>query len=375
MSNIFNRLVAIAGVLALCGFGAMVQEHVIKSPDGRIQVEFKLAEGGKPVYAVKLNGVAVTRESKLGIMREDADFTKGLKFATERSGSPVLTETVKDDYEILTAKRRKNSYAANKATFRLRTEDNKQMDIIFQVSNDGLAFRYYFPETSEDVKKITAEATSFHLVEGTKAFLQPMQQAKTGFGNSNPAYEEFYQKDIAAGTPSTLRAGWIFPALFHQGDTWLLISEAGLGRNYCGTRLAHESPDGEYFIGLADKREVKDNGPAWPESKLPWTTPWRLIAVGSLKTIAESTLGIDLADKATGPLIVNGPGRSSWSWPLMGDSNTKYEVQKRFIDYSADMGWEYCLVDALWDKGVRTLDMPVLPHRVWGALNGVEAKP
>jgi aerobic carbon-monoxide dehydrogenase large subunit len=33
------------------------------------------------------------------------------------------------------------------------------------------------------------------------------------------------------------------------------------------------------------------------------------------------------------------------------------------------------VVDALWDRGVHTLDMPVLPHRVWGALNGVEARP
>jgi carbon-monoxide dehydrogenase large subunit len=33
------------------------------------------------------------------------------------------------------------------------------------------------------------------------------------------------------------------------------------------------------------------------------------------------------------------------------------------------------VVDALWANGVRSLDMPVLPHRVWGALNGVEAKP
>jgi aerobic carbon-monoxide dehydrogenase large subunit len=33
------------------------------------------------------------------------------------------------------------------------------------------------------------------------------------------------------------------------------------------------------------------------------------------------------------------------------------------------------VVDALWDKGVRSLDMPVLPHRVWGALNGIDAKP
>jgi hypothetical protein len=345
-------LIATVGILALCGSTAIAQEYTVKSPDGRIQVAFKLADEGQPVYVVKLDGLAVTKESGLGLDREDADFTKGLKLAPEGTQSPVLTETVKDDYEILTAKRRKNIYLANKTTFKLQTTDGKRMDIIFQVSDDGVAFRYYFPEKSADVKKIKEEATSFNMLEGTRAFLQPMQEAKTGFGGSNPAYEEFYQKDIPAGTPSTLKAGWVFPALFHKGDTWLLISEAGLGRNYCGTRLAHESPGGEYFIGLPDKREVKDNGPAWPESKLPWVTPWRLIVVGSLRTIAESTLGIDLADKPATPMTSSGPGRASWSWPLMGDDNTKYDVQKRFIDYAAEMGWEYCLIDALWDKQI-----------------------
>ena len=33
------------------------------------------------------------------------------------------------------------------------------------------------------------------------------------------------------------------------------------------------------------------------------------------------------------------------------------------------------VVDALWSQGVTNIDMPVLPHRVWGAINGVEAKP
>jgi carbon-monoxide dehydrogenase large subunit len=33
------------------------------------------------------------------------------------------------------------------------------------------------------------------------------------------------------------------------------------------------------------------------------------------------------------------------------------------------------VVDALWSKGVTNIDMPVLPHRVWGALNGVDVKP
>ena len=32
--------------------------------------------------------------------------------------------------------------------------------------------------------------------------------------------------------------------------------------------------------------------------------------------------------------------------------NTTYDVQKRFIDYAAEMNWPYCLVDALWDKQI-----------------------
>jgi aerobic carbon-monoxide dehydrogenase large subunit len=33
------------------------------------------------------------------------------------------------------------------------------------------------------------------------------------------------------------------------------------------------------------------------------------------------------------------------------------------------------VVDALWSKGIDNIDMPVLPHRVWGAINGIEVKP
>jgi hypothetical protein len=131
------------------------------------------------------------------------------------------------------------------------------------------------------------------------------------------------------------------------------VSEGSLPRNYCGTRLRSESPDGEYSVGFPDPREIFPGGPVNPESPLPWLTPWRIIVVGSLQTIAESTLGIDLADKPAyrrSPSVQ--PGKASWSWPLLGDNQTTYDTQKRFIDYAADMGWRYCLIDALWDKQI-----------------------
>ncbi|HEU5397180.1 MAG TPA: glycoside hydrolase family 97 catalytic domain-containing protein, partial [Verrucomicrobiae bacterium] len=260
-------------------------------------------------------------------------------------------QLIKDHYEILTAKRRENYYRGNRKVFHLETADGKKMDIIFQVSNDGVAFRYYFPETNSTVHQLTAEASSYHFLPGTHAWLQPMQKARSGWKQATPAYEELYDKDISVGTRSDYGAGWVYPGLFRSGDTWLLVSESSLPRNYCGTHLGDPSADGEYTVAFPDPAEKMGEKIVDPQSTLPWLTPWRFVAVGSLKTIVESTLGTDLADPAKFHSSVK-PGKASWSWPLMGDANTTYDVQKRFIDYASRMHWRYCLIDALWDQQI-----------------------
>lgn len=322
---------------------------LVKSPDGKLVAEVTFGDSATATYSIRLNDQPVLRQSRLGLVRDDEDFSKMISIV--KVDPPVPVE---DHYQILTAKRRDITYKANRSVFHFQSAGGKKMDIIFQVSNDGVAFRYLFPETSADLRKLTHEVSSFHFLPNTTAWLQPMSVAKTGFEGSNPSYEEYYQKGIPAGTPSTLGAGWVYPALFNSGDTWLLVSETGLGRTYCGTRLRHLSPDGEYTVGFPDARETQGGGPANPQSTLPWETPWRIIAVGSLKTIVESTLGTDLADKPSAAIaqVESKPGRSSWSWPLLGDNGTRFDTQKRFIDHAADMGWEYCLVDALWDRQI-----------------------
>ncbi|HEX8921404.1 MAG TPA: glycoside hydrolase family 97 N-terminal domain-containing protein, partial [Pyrinomonadaceae bacterium] len=346
-----KQLAAILTILFCSGaVGATPEPRVsgVTSPNGRLAVEFRLDAAGAPRYAVKLGGKLLLQDSRLGLVREDADFSKGLRLAAESR-----TETVRDRYEILTAKRRLNTYFANRKVFHLQSAASKKMDIIFQVSNDGVAFRYFFPEANARVHRLSEEVSSFHMLSGTRAWLQPMSVARSGWEKTNPSYEEFYEKEIAVGTPSPTGAGWVYPALFRSGDTWLLLSETGLTRNYCGTRLRSESPDGEYQVGFPDARENFPGGGVNPESKLPWLTPWRIIAIGSLKTIVESTLGVDLANKPSRPANSSiKPGKASWSWPLLGDNQTIYEVQKRFIDYAAEMSWRYCLIDALWDKQI-----------------------
>ena len=103
-----------------------------------------------------------------------------------------------------------------------------------------------------------------------------------------------------------------------------------------------------------NKRESFKEGPVYPQSTLPWNTPWRIITIGEgLKTIVESTLGTDLAQpsKLENVSFIK-PGQSSWSWVLLKDDSTIYSVQKQFIDFAADMNWEYCLVDADWDQKI-----------------------
>jgi len=319
----------------------------ISSPDKNIVVTCDIT---KASYSIAYKAGIVLKDSKLGVVREDENFSKALQLV--KVTAPVI---VKDNYTMLNAKRKNIGYIATQRIFETKTASGKKMNIIFRVSNDGVAFQYEFPERSTDIKKITAEATSFHFNEGTRAWLQPKTEAQTGFEHTNPSYEAHYKLDIATGTPSPGPNGWVYPALFRYNDTWMLITEAALGRTYCGTALQQYSTDNEYKINFPEAPEVFTNGKATlnPESELPWKTPWRIIVIGNMKTIIESTLGTDLAFPArkTDPSFIK-PGKASWSWVLQKDDSTVYRVQKKFIDYAADMNWQYCLVDAEWDKKI-----------------------
>ena len=345
---------ALAAAVALLSFdagrAAEVKPHVLlTSPNGRIEVGLSVDATGTPRYDIRLDGRAVLLPSRLGLVRDDADFSSKLELVRT---SPI--ERVADDYEMLTSKRRLNRYRANRRLIDLQGPGGEHLHVIFQASDDGVAFRYYFPRTLPSVRKLQSEASSFNFPQGTTAWLQPMSVAKSGWKSTNPSYEETYEADVPVGTPAPTGAGWVYPALFRSGDAWMLVSESSLPDNYCGSRLRSSWLSSEYTVSFPDPLERMNNGPVNPESTLPWLTPWRFIVVGTLKTIVESTLGTDLADKpaANAAALRGEPGKASWSWPLMGDDQTTFEVQKRFVDYAADMKWRYTLVDGLWDQQI-----------------------
>jgi len=322
---------------------AQSQSYKISSPDKNIEVT---CFPGQATYDISYKGEKVLHDSKLGVIRSDADFSKDLKVI--KVSNPSI---VKDNYTMVNAKKKNISYTATRRVIETEIPSGKKMNIIFQVSNDGVAFQYMFPEKSTDIKHISAEATSFHFYPSARAWLQPKTEAQSGFEHSNPSYEAHYMMDVPVGTPSPEHNGWVYPALFKCHNVWVLITEAALGRTYCGTALQQYSKDGEYKINFPEAPEKIVDGALYPESELPWNTPWRIIALGTLKTIMESTLGTDLAfpAKKIDTSFIK-PGKASWSWVLKKDDSTVFKVQKEYIDFAANMKWQYCLIDAGWDK-------------------------
>lgn len=318
------------------------------SPDENIKVEFGTTIDQVPFFRVLSEGKVVIDTSLLGVISDKGNFAE--KIQIREISRPV---EIQDSYQLNHGKRKHIHYEALQYTVHLENEEEKPMDIIFNLSNDGVAFRYFFPGDSDEEITILEEKSSYNLGDQTRAWLQPMSKAKTGWCETNPSYEENYLMDISPRTPSPIGEGWVYPALFKTPDAWVLISETGLHRNYCGTRLKYDETTNSMKVTFPQEEEIFPGGGLNPRSVLPFYSPWRLITIGSLATITESTLGTDLADKPSEDITRDfKSGLSSWSWVLLKDDFTNYETSKKFIDYASKMNWSYCLIDADWDQKI-----------------------
>ncbi len=336
-------LLLVAVALVSC---SLLPQSGLQSPDQKISINVYLTPEHTLAYAVSRQGEKVLLESDLGLVLQGADFTHNLKLVSSSAITPVS-----DDYQMMIGKRHSIHYAANEQVFHIENAQQQKMDVTFRVSNDGVAFRYQVADASIKDKQFVSEASSFHFAESTRAWMQPAAVAKSGWSHVNPSYEEIYQNDIPVGTASPEISGWVFPALFRSGDNWVALSETNIDGSWHASRLQQDSSGGEYKIGLPMAAEVFTGGGLLAHSTQSLTSPWRIMALGSLSQVMESTLGTDLAAPAIDfdKKLVQ-PGLASWSWAMLKDDSITFDIQKRFIDYAADMHWNYTLVDVNWDQ-------------------------
>lgn len=326
---------------------ASAENKQITSPDGKLVVTVSDTDG-RPSYSVSYDNVLFLQPSPLGMVANIGDFSSGMSLEKN-----VSTNKIDETYELASIKKSKVRYVANEAVFSFTQQGKTIYDVIFRISNNDVAFKYkMYPQGETLSCVVEQEATGFVFPDGTTTFLCPQSKPMGGFARTSPSYETSYTADDAAGK-NGWGEGYTFPCLFRNGDNgWVLVSETGVNGGYCASRLlGHKG--GTYTIGFPQEGEANGNGTASPGIALPGETPWRTITVGkTLAPIVETTVPFDVVKplyQAKGEYTY---GKGSWSWIIGMDGSTNYKEQLRYIDFSAAMGYQSVLVDALWDKQI-----------------------
>lgn len=331
----FITLLLLSVILSLSA-----QKATVVSPSQKIIVELfntQGAEEGEWFLKVKISDKGKTSEVipqiALGLDRNDQNFSKELKFL--KAGKTLL---INEEYTTIHGKRSQCSNSSNEVIVTFENSTKAKMNLFLRAYNDGVAFRYEFPEKSGSFV-MKDELTAYSIPDSTKRWLQKF----------NPANESIYtlMKD------GEVQQDWAYPALFNtpENDYWYLIHEADLDRNYCGTKLSNISGKTTYKLTFPDQWNGRGKGESLPTISLPWKSPWRVIIAGSLADIVESTL----VDDVCPPSLISRtdwikPGVASWNYWSDNHGTRSYKTVCAFADLAAEMGWPYTLLDWEWDS-------------------------
>lgn len=337
----------IAMAMLLVSSVASAEDKQIASPDGKLVVTVSDRDG-RPSYSVSYDNVLFLGPSPLGIVANIGDFSSGMSLEKN-----VSINEIDETYELPSIKQSKVHYVANEAVFLFTQQGKTVYDVIFRISNNDVAFKYKMYPQGETLNcVIRKETTGFAFPDGTTTFLCPQSKPMGGFARTSPSYETSYTADDVTGK-NGWGEGYTFPCLFRNGDNgWVLVSETGVNGGYCASRLLGQK-GGVYTIGFPQEGEANGNGTVSPGIALPGETPWRTITLGkTLAPIVETTVPFDVVKPLYPAKGEYTYGRGSWSWIIGMDGSTNYKEQLRYIDFSAAMGYQSVLVDALWDKQI-----------------------
>ena len=334
---------------------ANAETKKVSSPDGKLVVTLD-TDGGKLTYQATYEGKEMVKKSALGLKTDMGDYSKNLKLEK-------VSESKKQEQYTLRGSKTSN-VDVNMNTIKMAFSipgAKRIMTMEMCVGNNDIAYRYSFDSSNDGGKDeprrvtILEEASSFNFPDVTTTFICPQIDGNNkGWMGTKPSYEEEYKADAPMAVKSQYGLGYTFPCLFRVGnDGWVLVSETGTGSNYCGCHLSDYSKENGYTIAFPDKSENHGIGSTTPAFSLPGATPWRTITLGStLKPIVETTVPFDVVEEQYKAHADMKPGRYVWSWLIWQDNSANYDDQVQFINTASAMGFEYCLVDALWDEQI-----------------------
>ncbi len=327
---------------------ATAQIAQVSSPNDKLKVELLLVQS-KPFYTVIYDNKTILEASPLGLTTNEGDFSNNLTFVNAKSGH------IDKSYSQAKIKKSQIHYQANTLTCTFVNSNNDSIDITFQVSNNDIAFRYELPAWGNTrACVVEREATGYKFPVQTTTFISEMMSPMNAFARTSPSYETGYTNDEPVGKASGNGDGYVFPGLFRVGDDgWVLLSETGVRSLYCASHLSDGKEEGLYTVEFPNVKQNNGFGSTGAQMALPGVTPWRTITVGSnLTPIVETTIPFDVVDPLYEPSQEYQYGRSTWSWIVWMDGSMNWNDQVTYIDLASELGFEYILIDALWDDNI-----------------------
>ncbi len=352
-------------------FSATTSAQKLKSPSGEFELEFSI-KNNKPAYSLKYKGKQVVHSSDLGFtLKNNDDFSTGFTVINTKSSSfdqswkPVLGEvsTIRNHY--------------NEIKVDLQHTSGKLLNISFRLFDDGLAFRYEFPQQEKlNYFIVSKEHTQFNLAADHKAFWIPGD-----FDSQEYVYNEtkLSQIDVdkldmnnGIGFKGPMIKTRVQSPLMMKSDNGLYINifEAAV-INY---PVMHLTLDQSNFTFTSDLAPNAIGDLAYLQA--PFNTPWRTVIVSDdARDILASKMILNLNEpskiddtswikpmKYVGIWWEMHVGVATWDYAGSQNAQSSNELKptgkhgattentKRYIDFAAKHGFDGVLVEG-WNVG------------------------
>src|SRR5690554_4013842 len=315
------------------------KRNQLSSPNGKITAEVQATKGDAYGHA----SLTITyRDGSdkhtlfdnllTGMKTDRQNLADSLRLVAVSAANEII-----ENYQMITGKESNCSNHAFEQVYRFENPRGEKIDLILRTYDDGVAFRYRFNSTI-DQENITHEATTYPIAEGVNRWIQPY----------HIDYEGFYtltQSGVPDQEPrrNSINGLWTYPLLLEPHDSlFVLITEANIQRGQCGSQLTNTDDSTHYRVHPADD--------ALPFTGT-WVSPWRVLIIGALSDIVESTLVTDVSEpsKVTDISWIT-PGPAAWIYWAYNNGSNDFQRVKEYIDLAAEMQWPYNLIDWKWNE-------------------------
>lgn len=300
--------------------------------NNNVEVQILQVDNNQLAYLIKKDGQVVIDTSLLGI-------TVNEKTLGANSKIKLLESTVEEfEYPILGVKSIAH-HRANISKFQVEDKDGYKWFLEFQVSQEGVAYRYIVP--GENGQIVFGELSSFKFPDKTKVWYFERNndwKLKSHAG-------EWHSADVS-NMPIVSKMGPVQGLTLTcelPNGSYALLAEAALF-NYSGMRLE--------AIGKNSFQANFHEGENGFEIEDEIITPWRCILLADdLNSLVNNTLVASLNPKPDENLFTDvswiKPGKAAWYW--WSGKFASFENEKNTVDNAEKLGFEFTMVDEGWE--------------------------